>query len=225
MIQMVHIFMKLAPYGVFALIAAIISKFGLDILFKLIKYSLVVLAGLSLQLIIIYPILLKIFSKTGIRDFFRAIRPAQFIAFGTSSSSATLPVSMECTEENLGVSNQVTSFVLPLGATINMDGTALYQAVATVFIAQIYSIPLDLGQQLTIILTALLASIGTPGTPGVGIIMLIMVLQSVGLPAEGIAIILGVDRLLDMCRTVLNVTGDMVGAVIVATTEGEKLKV
>jgi len=225
MIQMVHIFMKLAPYGVFALIAAIISKFGLDILLKLMKYSLVVFAGLSIQLIIIYPVLLKIFSRTGIRGFFRAVRPAQLIAFGTSSSSATLPVSMECTEENLGVSNQITSFVLPLGATINMDGTALYQAVATVFIAQIYSVSLDFGQQLTIILTALLASIGTPGTPGVGIILLIMVLQSVGLPADGIAIILGVDRLLDMCRTVLNVTGDMVGAVIVSTTEGEKLKV
>ena len=132
---------------------------------------------------------------------------------------------MECTKENLGVSNQITSFVLPLGATINMDGTALYQAVAAIFIAQIYNIPLDVGQQLTIILTATLASIGTPGTPGVGIIMLIMVLTSVGLPPEGIAIILGVDRLLDMCRTVLNVSGDMVGATIVATTEGEKLKV
>jgi proton glutamate symport protein len=225
MIQMVHIFMKLAPYGVFALIAAIVSQFGFEILTKLIKYSLVVIAGLIIQLLVIYPLLLKIFTKTSIRGFFKAVRPAQLIAFSTSSSSATLPVSMECTKENLGVSNQITSFVLPLGATINMDGTALYQAVAAIFIAQIYNIPLDIGQQLTIILTATLASIGTPGTPGVGIIMLIMVLTSVGLPPEGIAIILGVDRLLDMCRTVLNVSGDMVGATIVATTEGEKLKV
>lgn len=225
MIQMVHIFMKIAPYGVFALIAAIVSQFGFEILLKLIKYSLVVIAGLLIQLLVIYPVLLKIFTKTSIRGFFRSIRPAQLIAFSTSSSSATLPVSMECTEENLGVSNQITSFVLPLGATINMDGTALYQAVAAIFIAQIYNIPLDIGQQLTIILTATLASIGTPGTPGVGIIMLIMVLTSVGLPPEGIAIILGVDRLLDMCRTVLNVTGDMCGATIVAVSEGEKLKV
>ena len=229
MIQMVHIFMKLAPYGVFALIAAVISQFGFDILYKLLKYSFVVIAGLLIQLLIIYPLLLKIFTKTRIRGFFRSIRPAQLIAFSTSSSSATLPVSMECTEENLGVSNQITSFVLPLGATINMDGTALYQAVAAIFIAQIYNIPLDVGQQLTIILTATLASIGTPGTPGVGIVMLIMVLKSIGLGddviAGGIAIIYGVDRLLDMCRTVLNVSGDMCGATIVATSEGEKLKV
>ena len=151
------------------------------------------------------------------------MRKAQTIAFSTSSSAATLPVNMECCQENLGVSKSITSFVLPLGATINMDGTALYQGVAAVFIAQVFGMDLNLMQQLTIVLTATLASIGTAPVPGVGIIMLIIVLKSVGIPEEGIALILGVDRILDMCRTITNITGDAAVAVAVASSEGEIL--
>jgi Na+/H+-dicarboxylate symporter len=149
--------------------------------------------------------------------------PAQVLAFSSSSSNATLPVTMACVRERLGVSPQVTSFVCSMGATVNMDGTALYQGVATVFIAQMFGIPLGVGDQLVIVLTAVLASIGTPGIPGAGIIMLVIVLESVGVPAEGIAVILGVDRLLDMLRTVVNVAGDGVASVIVARSEGEPL--
>jgi Na+/H+-dicarboxylate symporter len=183
---------------------------------------------LLIQLLIIYPLLLKIFTKTSIRGFFKAIRPAQLIGFSTSSSSATLPVSMECTEENLGVSKQITSFVLPLGATINMDGTALYQAVASYFILSRFIMSLWMWTAIDDNSYRHLASMAYRH-PGVGIVMLIMVLKSVGLGddviAGGIAIIYGVDRILDMCRTVLNVSGDMCGATIVATSEGEKLKV
>ena len=153
--------------------------------------------------------------------FFKGIRPAQLIAFSTSSSNATLPVTIECAEENLGVSEEVSSFVLPLGATINMDGTALYQGVAAIFIAQVYGIHLTLGDQLTIVVMATLASIGAAGVPGIGVITLAMVLETLGLPLEGIALILGVDRLLDMIRTTVNITGDASAAVVVAATEGE----
>ena len=154
-----------------------------------------------------------------IGEFFKGIAPAQLLAFSTSSSGATLPVTMERAEKNLGVSEEVSSFVLPLGATINMDGTALYQAVAAVFIAQTLGMNLDLGAQLTIILTAVLASIGTAAVPGAGIIMLVIILESVSVPSAGIALILGVDRILDMCRTVTNVTGDATVAVTVAASE------
>ena len=229
MIQIVHIIMKIAPIGVFALSCAVFTSFGLKILFPLVKYSLVVITGLLAHTLIIYPIMLKTFSKVSALSFFKAIRPAQLIAFSSSSSSATLPVTMECAEENLGISNEVTSFVLPLGATINMDGTALYQAVAAFFIAQICGLDLTFNQQLIIVLTATLASIGTAGVPGVGLIMLIMVLKSIGLGTEniteGLAIIWGIDRILDMCRTVVNITGDLACAVVVASTEGETLKV
>jgi len=220
-IQMVHIIMKIAPYGVFALISAVIADFGLDILRILIKYSLVVIGGLALHITIVYSLAIKMFSKLKVGDFFRGIRPAQLIAFSSGSSSATLPVTMECTERDLGVSRQIVSFALPLGATINMDGTALYQGVSAVFIAQVYGMGLTLAQQLTIVLTATLASIGTAGAPGVGMITLAIVLKSIGVPLEGIGIILGVERILDMCRTVVNVTGDASCAVVVASTEGE----
>jgi len=220
-IQMVHIIMKIAPYGVFALISAVIADFGLDILRILIKYSLVVIGGLALHITIVYSLAIKMFSKLKVGDFFRGIRPAQLIAFSSGSSSATLPVTMECTERDLGVSRQIVSFALPLGATINMDGTALYQGVSAVFIAQVYGMDLTVAQQLTIVLTATLASIGTAGAPGVGMITLAIVLKSIGVPLEGIGIILGVERILDMCRTVVNVTGDASCAVVVASTEGE----
>ncbi len=221
MIRMVHIVMNFAPIGVLALIAAVVGRFGSEILLSLLKYSLVVVAGLALHVVLVYSSAIRLFSGIGLIQFFRAIRPAQLIAFSTSSSNATLPVTMECVEENLGVSEEISSFVLPLGATINMDGTALYQGVAAVFIAQVYGISLTLGDQLTIVLMATLASIGAAGVPGVGIITLAMVLQTIGIPLEGIALILGVDRILDMCRTVVNITGDATAAVVVSSTEGD----
>ncbi|MDZ7331886.1 MAG: dicarboxylate/amino acid:cation symporter [candidate division KSB1 bacterium] len=221
MIKLVHIIMALAPYGVFALIASIIGEFGLGILGPLFKYSLVVIVGLLIHVTLIYSLALKLLTraKASVTRFFRGIRPAQLIAFSSSSSSATLPVTMECVEENLGVNKEITSFVLPLGATINMDGTALYQGVAAVFIAQVFGIDLTIGQQLTIVLMATLASIGAAGVPGVGMITLTMVLKQIGIPLEGIALVLGVDRILDMCRTTVNITGDAVCAVVVGHSE------
>ncbi|MBZ0198677.1 MAG: dicarboxylate/amino acid:cation symporter, partial [Ignavibacteriaceae bacterium] len=219
MIKMVELIMLMAPLGVFALIAATVSQFGFDILQTLIWYSLTVVLGLSIHTLVSYPLLLKSFSKMKVSFFFKGIRPAQVIGFTTSSSAATLPVNMECCQDNLGVPKSITSFVLPLGATINMDGTALYQGVAAVFIAQVFGIELNMMQQLTIVLTATLASIGTAPVPGVGLIMLVIILRAVGIPEEGVALILGVDRILDMCRTITNITGDATAAVIVANSE------
>lgn len=219
MIKMVHIIMEFAPYGVFALIASIIGEFGLGILGPLFKYSIIVIVGLFIHVIITYSAALKLFTKVTIKKFFRGVRPAQLIAFSSSSSSATLPVTMECVEENIGVSKEISSFVLPLGATINMDGTALYQGVAAVFIAQVFGMDLNMGQQLTIVLMATLASIGAAGVPGIGMITLTMVLKQIGVPLEGIALILGVDRILDMCRTIVNITGDATCATVVGSTE------
>ena len=221
MIKMVHIIMEFAPYGVFALIAAIIGEFGLGILGPLFKYSIVVIFGLFLHVIITYSAALKIFTKVKIISFFKGVRPAQLIAFSSSSSSATLPVTMECVEENIGISKEISSFVLPLGATINMDGTALYQGVAAVFIAQVFGMDLNIGQQLTVVLMATLASIGAAGVPGIGMITLTMVLKQIGVPLEGIALILGVDRILDMCRTIVNISGDATCATVVAYSEGQ----
>jgi proton glutamate symport protein len=220
-VQMVHLIMKLAPYGVFALVSAVVADFGLEILFLLLKYSIVVIVGLVLHVTIVYSSAIKLFSRQKIKTFFKGIRPAQLIAFSTGSSSATLPVTMECTERDLGVPREICSFALPLGATMNMDGTALYQGVSAVFIAQVFNMGLTFAQQLTIVLTATLASIGTAGTPGAGVITLAIVLKSIGVPLEGIAIILGAERILDMCRSVVNVTGDASCAVVVAATEGE----
>lgn len=221
MIQLVHLVMKIAPYGVFALVAAIIGQYGVGILQTLVVYSVVVVVGLAIHGAVVYPAAVKIFSGMSPVWFFKGIAPAQLVAFSTSSSNATLPVTMECAEENLGVSEEVSAFVLPLGATINMDGTALYQGVATIFIAQVYGLDLTLGQQLMVVLTATLASIGAAGVPGVGMITLALVLQTVGVPLEGLALILGVDRILDMCRTAVNITGDSSCAVVVAATENE----
>lgn len=218
MIKMVDLVMLIAPFAVFALISAVISEFGFGIIQTLFWYIVTVLLGLMIQTFLVYPIFLKLFSKVSPFTFFKEIRPAQLVAFTTSSSAATLPVNFECTER-LGVPKSISGFVLPLGATVNMDGTALYQGVATLFIAQVYGMDLSITQQLTVILTATLASIGTAPVPGVGIVMLLIVLKSVGVPEEGIALILGVDRILDMCRTVPNITGDATGAVIVASTE------
>ncbi len=221
MIQTVHIVMKMAPLGVFALIAVVVGRFGTDILVSLLKYTLVVLLGLGAHIFLTYSTAIRLFTNYNFFKFLKGIRPAQLIAFSTSSSSATLPVTIECCEENLGVSEKVSSFVLPLGATINMDGTALYQGVAAIFIAQVYGIPLTIINQLTIVLMATLASIGAAGVPGIGIITLAMVLETIGVPLEGIALILGVDRLIDMCRTTVNITGDSSCALIIGATEKE----
>ena len=219
MIKMVDFVMLIAPYAVFALIAATISEFGFGILQTLLWYIVAVVGGLMVQTFVVYPLLLKFFARdVPLRTFLKELRPAQLVAFTTSSSAATLPVTMESCE-NVGAPKSVTSFVLPLGATINMDGTALYQGVAAVFIAQVFGMDLSLTQQLTVVLTATLASIGTAPVPGVGIIMLIIVLRSVGVPETGIALILGVDRILDMCRTITNVTSDATATMIVASTE------
>jgi proton glutamate symport protein len=180
-----------------------------------------VVAGLVVVLFVVYPIFLWLGAGYSIADFFRGMAPAQLLAFSTSSSNATLPVTLERVEQNLGVSGEVAGFVLPLGATINMDGTSLYQAVATVFIAQAFGIPLDWGDQLTIVLTATLASIGSAGVPGAGMVMLVVVLESVGLDPAGIALIMAVDRILDMARTVVNVSGDAMVAVLVARRSGD----
>jgi len=221
MVKLVDLIMLIAPFGVFALMASTIADFGFDILSTLLWYSLVVILGLLIQTIIVYGSIIKFLAKFPLLKFFKGIRNAQAIGFSTSSSAATLPVTYECVEENLGVKKEISGFVLPLGATINMDGTALYQGVATIFIAQVYGFDLQLSEQLTIIFTAVLASIGTAPVPGVGLIMLVMILQSVNLPAEGIALILGVDRILDMMRTVTNVTGDAAVTVAIAAGEGK----
>ncbi len=192
-----------------------------DIFYGLSWYSLTVFLGLALMIFAVYPLILKLFVKViSYSSFFKSILPAQTLAFSTSSSAATLPVTMECVEDNLGVDKKITSFVLPIGATVNMDGTSLYQAVAVVFLAQMHFIDLSLGQQLTIVLTATLASIGSAAVPSAGLVMLIIVLQSVGLNPAWIGIILPVDRILDMCRTTVNVTGDATISTVIAKGEG-----
>ncbi|HXE80405.1 MAG TPA: dicarboxylate/amino acid:cation symporter [Vicinamibacterales bacterium] len=214
--------MQLAPYAVFVLIGTVVSRFGLDLLRSLLVYALVVAAALVIHTFGTLALLVRVLARRSPLDFFRRIAPVGLMAFSTSSSNATLPVTMKTAEEQLGVTKEISSFALPLGATINMDGTALYQAVATVFIAQVYGVPLDLAAQLTIVLTATLASIGSAGVPSAGLVMLIVVLNSVGLgqhAATGIALILGVDRILDMMRTVVNVTGDLVCAVYLMRVE------
>jgi Na+/H+-dicarboxylate symporter len=220
MIRMVELIMKIAPYGVFALISATVAEFGFGILSTLLWYIMAVILGLLIHTIGTYLLIVRTLGGMSPIKFLRGMRDAQVIAFSTSSSAATLPVNFECTEKNLGIPKQITSFVLPLGATINMDGTALYQGVAAVFIAQVYGFDLSITEQLTIVITAVLASIGTAPVPGVGIIMLIVILRSIHVPAEGIALILGVDRILDMCRTVTNITGDATAAVFIAKSEG-----
>lgn len=225
-IKMVDLIMYVAPIGVFALIAGTITAVAgdnietvLSLLRSLGFYTLVVILGLLIHVLLVYGTIVHFFTRFSLRQFFAGIAPAQLLAFSTSSSAATLPVTMECVEENLGVKNEVASFVLPLGATINLDGTALYQGVATVFIAQALGMDLNLAAQLTIVLTALLASIGTAPVPAAGIVMLVIVLESVGVPSSGIALILGVDRILDMVRTATNVTGDCAVAVLVDDAE------
>ena len=216
-LKLIDLIMICAPYGVFALLAALVVEApSADLFLALFYYSLCVLAGLAFMIFAVYPTLIKVFTGRSIGSFFAGISPAQLLAFSTSSSAATLPVTMERVEEHLGVDEEVTSFVLPIGATINMDGTSLYQAVAAVFIAQAYGMELSIGAQLGIITTALAASIGSAAVPGAGMVMLVIVLGQAGIPEAGLALIFAVDRPLDMCRTVANVTGDATVAMLVA---------
>ncbi|MER2516898.1 MAG: dicarboxylate/amino acid:cation symporter [Candidatus Accumulibacter phosphatis] len=221
MMKMVTIIMALAPYAVFCLLAKAIGSLGLDLLVKLMGYVAVLISVLLFHLFVTLQVILKIFSGLSSMTFLKKMRNVQVFAFSTSSSNATIPVTLRTVTERLGVKNSVASFTVPFGATINMDGTAIMQGVATVFIANVYGVDLGFGGYLTVILMSVLASIGTAGVPGVGLIMLSMVFAQVGLPIEGIGLILGVDRLLDMIRTAVNVSGDAVVSVIVAKSEGQ----
>ncbi|WP_241503958.1 dicarboxylate/amino acid:cation symporter [Pelagibaculum spongiae] len=221
MYKLTEMIMKFAPIGVFALMAWVAGKYGMSLLLPLAKVIAAVYIGCIVHALVVYGGLVSAISKLPLPRFFKGILNAQMVAFTSTSSAGTLPVSMRCARENLGCSKSVSSFVLPLGATINMDGTALYQGVCALFVAQLFGIDLSTGQYLTIIATATLASIGTAGVPGAGLIMLSLVLTAVGLPMEGVAIIAGIDRILDMARTTLNVTGDLMVTTVIARTEGE----
>lgn len=217
---MVMILMKLAPYGIFCLLAKLFSDVGIGMILNLAKYFFTVLFVLLLHSLGVYTLIFKFFTGLSVRTFLGKMRSALALAFSTASSGATMPVTLRTVEQRLGVNNSVASFTVPLGATINMDGTAIMQGVATVFIAQAYNIGIGLDGYLTVVLTATLASIGTAAVPGVGLVMLVMVLNQVGLPVEGIGLIIGVDRLLDMTRTATNVTGDAMVTTVVANSEG-----
>lgn len=221
MYKLTGMVMAFAPYGVFALIATTVAKYGLSVLAPFAKVIFAVYLGCILHAVLIYSGLIMVFVKKSPLWYFSGVKESMLTAFVTRSSSATLPVTMRVAQENLGVSEGIASFVLPLGATINMDGTALYQGICALFVAQAYGIPLSMGAQANIILTATLASIGTAGVPGAGLIMLTLVLTAVGLPIEGVALVAGIDAVLDMARTSINVTGDSCVAAVVAKTEGE----
>jgi len=229
-IRIIHYIMAIAPYGVFALISTLIVEIAgnnpakaVEVLGALALYAVTVVIGLTIMILVVYPTIFRLFTKVKYKTFFKGIRDAQLLAFSTSSSSATLPVTMESIENNLNVSEEVSSFVLPLGATINMDGTSLYQSVAAVFIAHAMGLELSITSQLAIVLTAVLASIGSAGVPGAGMVMLVIVLEAAGIPAAGLALIVAPDRPLDMLRTVVNVTGDATVAMTIAATEGEQV--
>ncbi|MAW15759.1 MAG: dicarboxylate/amino acid:cation symporter [Flavobacteriaceae bacterium] len=222
-LKLIDLIMLAAPYGVFALLAALVVEApSLELFQALALYAVTLLLGLA-AMIFIYIIVVRVFTGKKINFFVKGIAPAQLLAFSTSSSAATLPVTMECVEENLGVDKEVASFVLPIGATINMDGTSVYQGVAAVFIAQAFGLDLNLSAQLGIVFTATLASIGTAAVPSAGIVMLVIVLSQAGIPEAGLALIFAIDRPLDMCRTIVNVTGDAAVSMIVGRTIG-KLK-
>ena len=221
MYKMTAMVMELAPYGVFALMASVAAQYGLDIIIPLIKVLFGVYLGCIIHALVTLGGSVAFIARLNPIPFFQGIVDALAVAYTTASSSGTLPITIRCARRNLGVSDSISSFVLPLGATINMDGTAMYQGVAALFIAQAYGIDLTFGNYITIILTSTLASIGSAGVPGAGLIMLTLVLNSVGLPVEGIAIIAGIDRILDMARTTVNVVGDCMVTVLVAKSEGE----
>jgi len=219
-LNVVDIIMRYAPFGVAALICTLIVEINSwDLFIALGIYAITVLLSLGAMILVIYPLIMRLFSRVKYVDFFRAIAPAQLMAFSTSSSAATLPVTMECVEKNLKIKEEISSFVLPLGATVNMDGTSIHQAVSAVFIAQVFGQDLTIADQLMIILTATLSSIGAAAVPSAGLVTLVIVLGAIGVSPEGLALIIAIDRPLDMCRTIVNVTGDAVVATIVATTE------
>jgi Na+/H+-dicarboxylate symporter len=218
--KMVMILMQLAPYGIFCLLAKLFADVGIGMILNLAKYFFTMVFVLLLHSLGVYTFIFKFFTGLSIRVFLSKMRPALALAFSTASSGATMPVTLRTVEKRLGVHNTVASFTVPLGTTINMDGTAIMQGVATVFIAQAYNIGLGIDDYLMVVLTATLASIGTAAVPGVGLVMLVMVLNQVGLPVEGIGLIIGVDRLLDMTRTATNVTGDAMVTAVVANSEG-----
>jgi len=222
-LKLIDLIMLAAPYGVFALLAALVVEApSLELFQALALYAITLLLGLA-AMIVVYIMIVRVFTKKKVDFFMKGIAPAQLLAFSTSSSAATLPVTMECVEENLGVDEEVASFVLPIGATINMDGTSVYQGVAAVFIAQAFGLDLSLSAQLGIVFTATLASIGTAAVPSAGIVMLVIVLAQAGIPEAGLALIFAIDRPLDMCRTIVNVTGDAAVSMIVGKSIG-KLK-
>lgn len=225
MIMLVHVAMGLAPFGVAALLFKVVGSTGISVLYALGVYGLVVCLGLLLHLCITYGLVVRFGAGLPFLSFLGAIKEAMLVAFSTSSSSATLPVTKEACESNLNISPQISSFVLPLGATVNMDGTALYQGVAAIFIAQIYGMDLTLADQATIVGSATLASVGAAGVPGAGMITLALVLTAIGVPTEGLALVLGVDRLLDMFRTTTNVVGDSTATALMARLEGEDLRI
>ena len=225
MVMIVHIVMKLAPIGVATLLFEVVGTTGISVLMALMVYALVVMGGLVLHALVTYQAVIRFGAKLPFIEFLGAMKEALLVGFSTSSSSATLPVTMECVESNLGVSKSMSSFVLPLGATVNMDGTALYQGVAAIFIAQVMGIDLTMADQITIVGTATLASIGAAGVPGAGMVTLAMVLTAIGVPAAGIALVIGVDRILDMFRTATNIIGDTAVTACMARIEGEKLRI
>ncbi|MFD1039816.1 dicarboxylate/amino acid:cation symporter [Virgibacillus byunsanensis] len=224
MYKITWIIMKLIPIGIFGLLAPIIGQYGLSVLLPLIKLISVVALACIVHAFVTYSIAVKTLGKMNPFQFFKGIAPASLVAFSTQSSSGTLPVTIKCTEDNLGVSKKISSFVLPLGATINMDGTSLYLSVATLFTAQAFGVELSFGQMLMVVLIATLGSIGTAGVPGAGLVMLVLVLTAVNLPLEAIALIAGVDRFMDMFRTATNITGDAAGALIIGKSEESAIK-
>lgn len=222
MFKITGIIMKVAPIGILGLLAPIVGQYGLSVLLPLLKVILAVFIACIIHAIVVYSSAVKVFGDMHPLKFFKGISPAALVAFSTASSAGTLPVTIKNTNENLGIPNKVTSFVLPLGATVNMDGTAIYQGVAVIFIAQFFNLNLSLMELLTVVLVTVLASIGTAGVPGAGLIMLTMVLTSVNMPLEGIALIAGIDRILDMMRTSVNIIGDASAAVVVAGSERKR---
>ena len=222
MMLITDLVMKFAPIGVFALVAKVVTVSGFDAFKPLLVFFFTVIIALLIHIVIIMPLLLRFIGGVSPIKHYQAMAPALLTAFSTASSSATLPVTIDCVQDRAGVSNRVTSFVLPLGATVNMDGTALYECVAAMFIAQAYGLDLTLGTQVTIVILALMTSIGVAGIPSASLVAIAIILAAIGLPAEGIGLILAVDRVLDMCRTAVNVFSDSCGAVIIGRTEGEK---
>jgi len=224
MMAIIDLVMRFAPYAVFALIFSVTARFGFEVLLNLIKYILTVIASLAIFQFLVYAVVIRLFARRSPLEFFSKTKIVMLTAFSTSSSNATIPTTLRVTEKELGVRPQIAGFVIPLGATMNMNGTALFEGITVLFLAQVFGVHLAIGQQLLIILLSVITAIGTAGVPGGSIPLLMMVLGMVHVPVEGIAIVLGADRILDMCRTVVNVSGDMVTAAVVERFEARKME-